>query len=222
MNKLIPALQPIINTKTGDTTGYEVLVRWHHEGRIILPHEIDPCWVCTDLEMLDVLLDHSDAMARMSQRLFVNVSQDVLQSDSAYKQWRTKMLDLLWTVTYPITVEVLESVSDAVLFKRWQDLRSLGVALAIDDDGEDYSQIERLKKYQWDYCKFDARTLTQDTCIKATRYCAGKSILMIAERVENNDLKQIASQCGLDHHQGFHYYQPEIITEFFEVKVAEC
>lgn len=220
--KIVPALQPIINIETGSIWAYEALMRWFVHGTLKDPSQIEPCWVTTDMLMLEKLVEYATPMRKMTQRLFINVSHETLCSDRAYYAWRHKLVELLWAVSYPVTIEVIESVSDEVLAKRWPDLRSIGMALALDDYGDDFSQLERLMRYDWDYCKFDASKLCKEKNALATAYCNEKRIQMIAEKVENSQLMANACQCGLFEHQEFHFYQPEIITHIFDIKVTVC
>lgn len=215
--KLIPALQPIINTLNGKIAAYEVLGRWLQGDKILKPHETNPCWVTTDLKMLDLLLDYAEAMTQMPQRLFINVSDAVLSDDEIYREWRRRVTELVQAVGYPVCIEILETVTDDVLANRWGDLRTLPITLALDDFGNGHAHPDRLHEYGWDYCKFVAESLHEPTTMSAVRYCAGRSILMIAEHVESHELKELASRCGVRQHQGFLYYQPEVIDQRFKI-----
>src|SRR3546814_18335225 len=55
-----------------------------------------------------------------------------------------------------LVVEITESITDSLLALRWPVLSQLNrVQYAMDDFGDDYSSMQRLIRYPWDYCKFD-------------------------------------------------------------------
>ncbi len=68
---------------------------------------------------------------------------------------------------------------------RWEALTEIGVELALDDYGDKNSSLERLSRYDWHYCKFDARRLRSLEDYSAILHCRRKGIQLIAEQVES-------------------------------------
>mgnify|MGYP001172735802 FL=1 len=207
-----PALQSIVNATTGQVIGYEVLARWT-EGwmndalpmeKINSPVTID--WRSVDRKIIESLLFSTEHMAQLEGRFFINVSNDTLINEACFSYWKSKLLDLLWLVNLPITIEIVESIEDTVLESRWEEFERLGVTLALDDFGKQNSTLDRLKRYEWSFCKIDIKE--GDITQEALEFCQTKSISVIAEQVESEFFSQKAFERGLDQHQGFLYGLP--------------
>lgn len=207
-----PALQSIVNATTGKVIGYEVLARstqgWISEALSLenfnKPVTVD--WRSVDREIIERLLFCTEHMAQLDGRFFINVSQETLVDSESFTYWKNKLLDLLWMVNLPITVEVVESVEDTVLESRWGEFERLGVTLALDDFGKQKSTLDRLKRYEWSFCKIDMKA--GEIAEEALEFCQAKSISVIAEQVESELFSQKAFEYGLEQHQGFLYGLP--------------
>lgn len=207
-----PALQSIVNATTGQVMGYEVLARWT-EGWVneALPikrsrNPVKTDWRSVDRNIIESLLFSTEHMTQLDSRFFINVSHETLVDCESFSYWKDKLLDLLWLVNLPITIEIVESVEDTVLKSRWDDLQRLGVTLALDDFGKKNSTLDRLKRYEWSFCKIDMKE--GGIIEEALEFCQTKSISVIAEQVESECFSQKAFEHGLEHHQGFLYGLP--------------
>lgn len=209
-----PALQSVINGATGQVIGYEVLARWTDGILALQPHHGTPYWPHVDQEIISCLSQGAEHISQLDARLFINVSQKTLESDRDFECWSDKVLDFLWLVNLPVTIEIVEDVQDDTLKARWGDLERLGATLSLDDFGKNHSTLDRLRKYKWDFCKFDI----QDEAIASTalEFCQKQSISIIAERVEDERWAQKAFHYGLEQHQGYLYGLPFFLQEVEE------
>src|SRR3546814_19825898 len=83
------------------------------------------------------------------------------------------------------------------------------VQYAMDDFGDDYSSMQRLIRYPWDYCKFDANKIINLHDFGAVLYCVHNQIEIVAERVENKTLAESVKSLGLILQQGFFHERPK-------------
>lgn len=210
---ITPALQSIVNGTNGSVIGYEVLSRWTDGVFSLSPHQVQKNidWSHADREVIKHLTKSARYMSQLEERFFINVSQETLSNDHRFEYWKDKLVDLLWLVNLPITLEIVEGVEDDTLHSRWGDLEQLGVTLALDDFGKKNSTMDRLQRYEWSFCKIDI----QDDVIagEALEFCNANSISVIAERVETELLSQKAFSYGLEKHQGFLYGLPFFLRE---------
>lgn len=213
-NKIItPALQSIVNGVTGQVIGYEVLARWTDGIFSFIPHHNKhrPDWAQADKEVVKSLIQSAAHMSELKDRFFINVGEETLANDANFDYWKDKLVDLLWLVNLPITLEIVEDVKDVTLESRWSELEQLGVTLALDDFGRKNSTMDRLQRYEWSFCKIDIQDDVVTT--EVLEFCNANSISMIAERVETEQLSQKAFQHGLEQHQGFLYGLPFFLRE---------
>ena len=156
-----PAFQPIKDVGTGSFVAAEVLARWYDEGRVLTPSSLSspPYWGLVDMEMARFIQDNLHYCLDLYPALFLNVSEHTLQSDVIFKAWWRVVRDIAKNHSSRLVIEITEGIQDASLALRWEALTEIGVELALDDYGDKNSSLERLSRYDWHYCKFDARRL---------------------------------------------------------------
>jgi diguanylate cyclase (GGDEF)-like protein len=205
--------------RTGEISGYEVLLRWQHPQRgMVSPAEFIPIaeecgaiveigeWVLRTAckEALDWAAPH---------RIAVNVSAvQLTQGDFAH----TVHAILVETGFPPsrLEIEITESaiISDkARALHALRRIRALGIAVAIDDFGAGYSSLETLRTFPFDKIKLDrsfAHGLEDDVQAKAivrAVLALGKSleIPVLAEGVETHEQLSILRTEGCSEAQGY-------------------
>jgi diguanylate cyclase (GGDEF)-like protein len=155
--------QPFVNAKTGETTGFEALLRWHHPRRgLVLPAEFIPLaeetgfivplgeWVlrtaCAEAAKwpahLRIAINLSPAQFRSKELVSVTVSA---LANSGLMSQRLEL---------EVTETVMMHDSEAV-FATLRQLRKLGVRIALDDFGTGYSSLSFLQKFSFDKIKID-------------------------------------------------------------------
>lgn len=146
---LAPFFQPITQVVTGRFVAAEVLSRWYRAGIILAPLDIKPCvdWAEIDISVAEFLYTFKDKCG--FKRFFMNVSAQTLGSDVNFHTWSRAIKALVKQGEIRIVIEVTENIPDQLLEKRWQQLLALGVELALDDYGDQYSTLKRLTSYPW-------------------------------------------------------------------------
>ena len=227
--------QPQIDSATGRIIGVELLVRWRHPTRGVLPpSEFIPI---AEKSKLIVTLDHwvkreacRQARAWMDAGLqplvmSVNVSGaqfghvSDLEKDVAVVLANSKLppqlLELELTET--ILMEAPEQQSDVLA-----RLRQSGVKLAIDDFGTGYSSLDYLRRFPVDRIKiaqvFVAGIETDPSCaaiVRATIALARElSIVAIAEGVETARQVELLKGWGCPQMQGYYFARPLVADDF--------
>jgi len=209
--------QPIVRTADGSCVGFESLLRWVHP-RLgpISPDEFVPLAEETGLILSigDWVLRESleqlgrwqrSAPGRESLRIAVNISANQLASPDLVLRV-AEALEAAEVVPSAVHLEITESVlmdriegSMAVL----DDLRRLGVHLAVDDFGTGYSSLSYLKRLPVDMLKIDRSFVSglgrdpHDTSIvqAITAMADALALEILAEGVETE--RQLAALVAL-------------------------
>ncbi|MBB5173400.1 bifunctional diguanylate cyclase/phosphodiesterase [Texcoconibacillus texcoconensis] len=225
--------QPIINVKSGETVGFEALVRWHHEQQgIISPAEFIPLaeetgliiplgeWVLkTACLQLKEWHEKEDSRIRMS----VNVSVRQLQQRQTFIQTVKDVIEETGIDPQCLDLEVTETVlmeSEQDIMDTLQALRELGVSISIDDFGTGYSSMKHLKTCAINTIKID-RSFVSDVTHSNQSRAIVKSLMLLAQQlkintvsegVENEEqLNRLLSE-NCQETQGF-YFSPPVSAE---------
>src|SRR5207253_7205329 len=147
--------QPLIDVASGEPSGFEALLRWHHPQRgLVMPAEFIPLAEETGLivPLGEWVLRTACAEAAKwpaNLRIAVNLSPAQFRS----KKLVPVVLDALATsgiAARRLELEVTETVimhdSEAV-FAALGQLHKLGVRIALDDFGTGYSSLSFLQKF---------------------------------------------------------------------------
>lgn len=219
--ELIPVFQPIVDIRKqySKQVRYpvaEVLARWCGEGQVFGPNQVPIAvdWIKTDLEMATRIRHNLDACRLFFAEVSLNVSEETLSSDIAFKRWLDVMLSMTSKRTMKVIVEITEGVSDPVLKKRWPALLRLGAAIALDDYGDARSTFDRLTAREWDYCKFSAKRLMRSDGLDAVRLCSITGIRGIVEQVEGYNHSLFSQGLGLTLQQGYYHARPSFLSQF--------
>ena len=207
------------SVRTGDVSGYEALLRWRHPVRGMVP----PAQFIPIAEETGTILEIGEWVLRTACRealgwavphkVAVNVSALQLTHGDFAQVVHQILLD---TGLPPgrLEIEITESaiIADKVrALHALRRLRSLGVAVAIDDFGAGYSSLETLRTFPFNKIKLDrsfTHGLERDIQAKAivrAVLALGKSleIPVLAEGVETNEQLSILRVEGCDEAQGY-------------------
>ena len=225
--------------RTGKVSGVESLLRWQHPDLgLISPGVIIPLAEQTSLInpigewVLETACRQNKAWQDMGLEpilMAVNISASQFKNPHFISQveWILKKTGL--DPKY-LEVEITESTAilefGEIIYKL-NGLKKIGVSIAIDDFGTEYSSLGRLKMLPLDRLKIDKQFVDgigdnhKDQAIAKAIIQLGKSLdlSVVAEGVENEE--QVAflktSQCDLI--QGYYYYKPldpEAIAEILK------
>jgi diguanylate cyclase (GGDEF)-like protein len=224
-DELVPYLQPQIDARTGRLTGFEVLARWQHPTRGLLPPgaflgvaeklRIVPDIDRAIFEGMFAFVDRLQERGLQSPQLSFNLSVGRLRDADLVDNARR-----LIARGAPVTFEILESVAveDEQLLNELpiDALRSAGVSIEIDDFGSGHASIVGLLALRPDGLKIDRRLvhpMLEDaqscTMIRAIIDIArSMGLHTVAEGVECVDQAARLTELGVDYLQGFAISRP--------------
>jgi predicted signal transduction protein with EAL and GGDEF domain len=216
---------------SGETLGYEALLRWHHpQLGPISPAEFIP--LAEESRLIVpigewVLRTACAEAARWEPpyRLSVNLSAVQL----AEPGFAATILEvLLETGIAPDRLE-LEVTETAVFSDREQALRTLreikelGVTIALDDFGVGYSSLDALRMFPFDRIKLDRSFFIGDTrertvALVETVLALGRifGMSVLAEGIETDEQLALLSDTGCDEVQGYLFGRPKSLEEIID------
>jgi diguanylate cyclase (GGDEF)-like protein/PAS domain S-box-containing protein len=225
--------QPKVNTNTGELTGIEALVRWHHPERgLLAPEEFIPI-----AEETGMILPLGEWILRTAcyqnkswqtagytpLRVSVNLSsrQFMLQNlvEMIKRILNETGLDGHW-----LELEITESTamqnSDYTIDTLLR-LKKMGIQISIDDFGTGYSSLSQLKRFPVDKLKIDKTFVmeigeTRDSEVIASTVialCKTLKIGIIAEGVETEEQCNFLQKHQCSEMQGFLFSEPLAAAE---------
>jgi diguanylate cyclase (GGDEF)-like protein len=224
-----PHFQPQVSSDTGAITGFEVLARWHHPERgLIPPAEFLPAVAEAGLsERLSevmlfnafVALSRWDKAGLRVPTIGVNFSEDELRNPRLADKlkWELDRFDL---TPDRLAVEILETVvartDNDVIVHNVNALARMGCGIDLDDFGTGHTSITNIRRFSVRRLKIDRSFVTRvDEDREQQRIVA--AILSLAERlgletlaegVETRGEHAMLSQLGCGHLQGFGIARP--------------
>ncbi|MEE9588819.1 MAG: EAL domain-containing protein, partial [Hyphomicrobiaceae bacterium] len=220
--------QPKINLHNSEITGAEVLLRWNHsEFGIVTPDKFIQAaeasglivdigsWVkqstCRQL--------HAWRATRLSDvPVAVNVSKRHLLGGSLLNDVQMSLddFDLEPSLLELDITEGLVIADESQINQQLNQLREMGVKIALDDFGAGYSSFVRLKNYPIDNLKID-RSFVHNlisnpedrfVCIAAIRLAKNLGLKTIVEGIETSEQLDFFRAIGCDEAQGFYFAKP--------------
>jgi diguanylate cyclase (GGDEF)-like protein len=227
--ELVLYYQPIIGLETGDVVGVEALVRWNHPRRGLLgPDAFIPLAEETQLmpELGRWILDTACRRAVGWQlarplKLSVNLSASQLQSaelaaDVAAALDASGLAPSLLVLEITETV-LMRDVEDTIACLN--DLKTLGVLLAVDDFGTGYSSLDYLRRFPIDMLKIDKAfvddLVTGDATLAQAIIDLGESfgLRVVAEGIEHELQRRRLIELGCRLGQGFCFGRPMLADD---------
>ncbi|WP_207060845.1 bifunctional diguanylate cyclase/phosphodiesterase [Motiliproteus sp. SC1-56] len=220
--------QPIIDLKSGETRGYEALIRWQHPRDGLLYPDRFIClaeetgkitqigyWVireaCRQLKASDVAREGRFGIAiNLSPKQF----KDPLLLDNIRRIVEDAGIEARRLEIEVTESCVMENVDEAVATLR--QLREIGVSAAIDDFGTGYSSLALLKQLPVERLKID-KSFVQDLetdpsdkkIVQALISMSHKlQLKVVAEGIETSEQRRLLKGYGCDLGQGFLISRP--------------
>ena len=223
-----PFYQPKLDLRTGNICGAEALIRWLHPLRGV----VLPAGFLRTLEVMGLSIETGDRLMRMIFRDFterfntpdlaipiaVNVSDTEFNQAGLVDRIRRASDDWEFPLDR-LEIEVTEQVlvSDRSTAERVLDeLRQLGVRIAVDDFGTGYSSLGQLMTMPVDTLKID-RSFIRALGVGAAGGTLTASIIemghrlgltVVAEGVETEAQRHALESLGCDQLQGFLFARP--------------
>lgn len=232
-------LQPIVDLRDGRVHGAEVLARWVRSGGRVpagefIPH-VESAGLISALGSL-VLHRVAESMQELLERrpdvefITVNLAAADLLDETVTGQL---LGGPLRSHTRRVVLEITESQDLTESVRAHESIKLLtqaGYAIAIDDFGAGFSNVETLDSLRPAMLKLD-RSLIQ---IAHTGTPGGKPFLrsavglgqslgctVLAEGVENSSQARMVRDMGVTYGQGWHYGRPVPLDEFLAAAPVE-
>jgi diguanylate cyclase (GGDEF)-like protein/PAS domain S-box-containing protein len=226
--------QPKVNLDTGEITGVEALIRWQQPDRgLVLPAQFVP--IAEDCGLIIQIgrwvLREACTQARAWQNaglpplpIAVNVSA-VEFRDMDFVEGVRRILSETGLEARYLELEVTEGVlmEDAEFTASvLQELKTMGVHLAVDDFGTGYSSLSYLRQFPIDVLKIDESFIRQitsdpdDSSIVSAIIHMGKSLkhLVIAEGIETQEQRAYLQTQRCTEGQGYLFSRPLAAAQF--------
>jgi diguanylate cyclase (GGDEF)-like protein/PAS domain S-box-containing protein len=204
--------------KTDEVTGYEVLLRWLHPLRGLVPPSVfipiaEECGAIGTIG--DWVLEQACTEAAqwpIAHKIAVNLSPLQLANIVLVDKVRATLMK---TGLPPARLE-LEVTESAIIGDKnkalhiLRQIKAMGVTVAIDDFGTGYSSLETLRSFPFDKIKLDRSFVhelgnRQSQAFVRAMVALGKSleVSVLAEGVETDEQKRLLIAEGCDQVQGF-------------------
>ena len=223
-DELYPAFQPVVEMRTGQLTGFEVLARWSHPLVGNIPPDVFVP-VAESAGMIGTLtqaiLKKSFASEPLRQSPFalsVNISPLQLLDFKLPEM----IAGIAQSLGFPLGRLIIELTENALLDDAQRaiavadELKSLGCKLALDDFGTGYSSLRHLHALPIDSLKVDRSFINNMTTVRDSRKIVasviglGQSLglVTVAEGVETREQAELLRWMGCDLGQGWLYGKP--------------
>jgi diguanylate cyclase (GGDEF)-like protein len=216
------AFQPQFDMETNEVTGIEALLRWRRPGRedIQALKLIDAIvWLGQSRQWLRVAMRDVESAWRavgdaFNGRVWLNLAGCDISDGSA-----EELLDILGGTAVPLDrlgVELTEPVLRSDLAdssEKLRRLRAAGVAIALDDVGDDRVPILHLTELPIDVVKLDrgivagidTKPYLRPVVESVVGLCEKRSLRLVAEGVETAAEEAVLRKLGVRYVQGFRF-----------------
>ncbi len=225
--------QPQVDLATGQVSGAEALLRWHHpKDGFVSP------------EMLIKVAEHTAIMRRITARVLedavaqlakwradglqLRVSVNVSARDLHRGEFVDELSELLEQHGVPANQLQIEITEGALMadprrvLVTLHRLDRLGVALSLDDFGTGYSSMQHLRRLPLAEVKIDRSfvlgmaTDPDDGAIVASVIDLARrlGLRVVAEGVEDDETRRTLLECGCEVGQGWFFARPMPAEEF--------
>jgi diguanylate cyclase (GGDEF)-like protein len=219
--------QPQQCLKTGRLTGFEALIRWRHQDRLVSPADFIP--LAEESGLIVELGDWVFARACRQAKVWcagtafdLVIAVNISPRQFRHPDFLQKITDtLVQSQVNPANIEleitegmVMEGADHMIALLT--SLRQLGLKLAIDDFGTGYPSLSYLTRFPVNRLKIDQSFVGRldrgphDVSIVQAAIQLGHNLGMevIAEGVETESQRLCLDSLSCDHIQGYHYGWP--------------
>ncbi len=232
-NELVLHYQPKVDLLDGSIIGAEVLVRWQHPERgLVPPAEFIPVAEESGLIVAigNWVLEHTCAQARLWHE--AGMAPIRVAANLSARQFGSGLVDgvrnLLLRHQLPphwLELEITESMlmnSAEQVIDMMDEITGLGITLSLDDFGTGYSSLSYLKRFPIETIKIDRSFVrgipedSDDCAIAAAIVSMSKQLKLrvIAEGVETVAQAQFMRDLGCEEIQGYLFSAPVPAKEF--------
>jgi diguanylate cyclase (GGDEF)-like protein len=224
LGQFVPYYEPQIDLNSGAIIGFEVLARWEHPTRGVIPPDsfipvAEECGLIADMSVSVMRRAFTEARDwDPSITLSVNIAPAQLKDP-----WLAqKIVKLLVETGFPASRLEIE-ITESSLFHNLSlaqsivgSLKNQGIRLALDDFGTGYSSLAHLRALPFDRIKIDKSFVTamnkdpESMAIVNAISKLGESLNLpiTAEGVEDQGIYDSLRRMGLNKGQGWHFGKP--------------
>jgi diguanylate cyclase (GGDEF)-like protein len=223
--QIVPYYQQLVELTTGEVSGYEVLARWEHPIRGLIP-PVDFIPIAEDTGLISklticVLEQAVEEAKNWPSHVYLSVN---LSPRQLADRWLAQeILGILSRSGFPprrLEVEITESglvekidEVKAIL----ESLRNVGIRVALDDFGTGYSGLYHLRELSIDTIKIDRSFVThmlanreEEKIVEAViNLSNAMGIATIAEGVETPEVLERLRELGCKTGQGYYFGKPQ-------------
>ncbi len=229
LKQIVAHYQPILNLQTGHCVGMEVLMRWKHPVRGLIPPlafipeaertglitQLTECMMARALDELAPVFaacPHLHAAINIPVQTLINPSFPALVNRLIKGRYSYK------NISFELTEST--SLTDAALVQL-RVMKELGIRLAVDDFGTGYSNLRYLSLFPFDFLKVDKAFVDGistegrssglvDQIVSIGRACGME---MIAEGIEKTTQADYLRAIGVEYGQGYLFAAPMMIDD---------
>ena len=212
--------QPQFKTRGRQIVGFEALIRWNQNGKVVSPAEFIPVLessgriIETGQWILDQACQQLNAwqLGGIRTRVAINISPVQFRDPNFYARV-VETLDRHEVSPECIDLEITEGaiISDVIrTTETLKKLKALGCMISIDDFGTGYSSLAYLKNFPIDQLKIDRAFVSDipqkdDGTIASSIVILGLSLGMevLAEGVETEEQLEFLLRHDCEYFQGF-------------------
>ena len=238
LGQIVPYYEQQIDLVTGQIIGFEVLARWEHPTRGLIPPDMfipiaEESGMIGDLSLSVMRQAFEEARGWDPElTLSVNISPAQLKDP-----WLAqKIVKLLVETGYPahrLEIEITESALFDNLGLAQSivgSLKNQGIRLALDDFGTGYSSLAHLRALPFDRIKIDKSFVmsmvdnSESAAIVTaiTRLGDSLNLPITAEGIEDATIVERLMAIGCNKGQGFHYGRPIPIKQVRKLLADNC
>jgi diguanylate cyclase (GGDEF)-like protein/PAS domain S-box-containing protein len=227
-DRIVPFYQPKVELSTGQISGFEALLRWHHPRLGVQPPGLIAA-AFEDLDLANAMSDRIFNKVIADMRLwldagveFGHVAVNASAAEFRHDNLAERILDRLSAASVPtnrLELEVTETVflgrGGEYVDRALKLLAHEGVTIALDDFGTGYASLSHLKQFPVHIIKIDQsfvrdiQSATDDAAIIKAVLNLGKSlgIKVVAEGIETPVQAAYLARLGCEYGQGFLFSQ---------------
>lgn len=230
-------LQPKWDIVNDCLVGAEALVRWiKNDGSMIYPSDFIPLFETNgfieklDFHMLEMLCkrlrdleqDEKYKLVPISinqSRILINNPDYVKNVEKVISRYNTNVKNLEIEITETVFFDEKNKMIEVV-----NQLKELGLNLAMDDFGSGYSSLNILRDIPFDILKIDREFVSESVASKSSiiimqkiiEMAKGLKIKVICEGVETKEQIETLRDLGCTMVQGYYYDKPIPMEDFLE------
>ena len=222
--EFINYLQPVVNSKTQQIVGAEVLLRWYNDGKIITPQYFLPT-----LEEMDLIIDITYYQIEEIIKEFQNYNNLFLSFNLGPKLLNNKFITYIKKLKHKNIPKLSFEITENDLISNIRQAKdilfhvsSLKYNILLDDFGTGYSSLAYIKELPLDTIKID-KVFVKKITSSIKDYKLFKSIIemakilemkVVVEGVEKEEELKLIDKEEFIKIQGYYFYKPMNTEQF--------